>query len=143
MLSLALPSIQMPKSLSDDQSLPLDAVVKQEINQDEISLQQEQDFRPPPAEVRTSVKPTSSPLSKRESSESSITTPSTKSQRSGPQLISDLPLAEEEAKATFTEIPDNHYQYSTLGRSREALEGMTCDCQYEPGQSGISDRYSM
>ena len=35
----------------------------------------------------------------------------------------------------FVEIPSNHYQYGTLGRSREALESMTCDCQYDPGQS--------
>ena len=51
------------------------------------------------------------------------------------QLIGHLPRAEEEAMATFIEIPDNHYQYSTLGKSREALESMTCDCQYEHGQS--------
>ncbi|KAF9784792.1 hypothetical protein BJ322DRAFT_1006948 [Thelephora terrestris] len=51
----------------------------------------------------------------------------------GPQLIGHLPKAEEKAKATFTEIPENIYQYSTLGRSREALESMMCDCQYEHG----------
>ncbi len=50
------------------------------------------------------------------------------------QLIGHLPRAEEEALTTFTEIPDNHYQYGTLGKSREALESMTCDCQYEHGQ---------
>ncbi|KZT23009.1 SET domain-containing protein [Neolentinus lepideus HHB14362 ss-1] len=55
----------------------------------------------------------------------------------GPQLIGYLPRAEEEARATFEEIPDNHYQYNTLGRSREALESMTCDCQYE---HGVDDR---
>ncbi|KAI8990416.1 hypothetical protein BD414DRAFT_483561 [Trametes punicea] len=49
------------------------------------------------------------------------------------QLIGHLPRAEEEAMKTFIEIPENHYQYSTLGRSREALESMTCDCQYEHG----------
>ncbi|KAI1789708.1 hypothetical protein LXA43DRAFT_892413 [Ganoderma leucocontextum] len=49
------------------------------------------------------------------------------------QLIGHLPRAEEEALTTFTEIPDNHYQYGTLGKSREALESMTCDCQYEHG----------
>ncbi|RPD63290.1 hypothetical protein L226DRAFT_533149 [Lentinus tigrinus ALCF2SS1-7] len=49
------------------------------------------------------------------------------------QLIGHLPRAEEDAMKTFTEIPGNAYQYNTLGRSREALESMTCDCQYEPG----------
>ncbi|KAH9852920.1 hypothetical protein C2E23DRAFT_824133 [Lenzites betulinus] len=49
------------------------------------------------------------------------------------QLIGDLPRAEEEAMKTFVELPDNHYQYSTLGKSRESFEGMLCDCQYEHG----------
>ncbi|OSD00004.1 hypothetical protein PYCCODRAFT_1437753 [Trametes coccinea BRFM310] len=49
------------------------------------------------------------------------------------QLIGHLPRAEEDAMKTFTEIPENHYQYGTLGKSREALESMTCDCQYEHG----------
>ena len=51
-----------------------------------------------------------------------------------PQLIGHLPRAEEAAMKTFVEIPENHYQYGTLGRSREALESMSCDCQYEHGQ---------
>ena len=51
----------------------------------------------------------------------------------GPQLIGHLPKAEEAARATFVEVPQNIYQYSTLGRSREALESMMCDCQYEHG----------
>jgi hypothetical protein len=37
---------------------------------------------------------------------------------------------------TFLEIQENHYQYSTLGRSREALESMTCECP--PSGSGES-----
>jgi [histone H3]-lysine36 N-trimethyltransferase len=60
--------------------------------------------------------------------------PDVKPVRKGPQLIGDLPRAEEEALRTFIELPSNHYQYGTLGRSREALESMTCDCQYEHGQ---------
>lgn len=70
-------------------------------------------------------------------SEESVTPPlvgDTKPVRKGPQLIGDLPCAEEEALRTFTEIPGNQYQYGTLGRSREALESMTCECQYEHGQ---------
>ncbi|KAF9468312.1 hypothetical protein BDZ94DRAFT_1154403 [Collybia nuda] len=60
-------------------------------------------------------------------------TTSKKGQASSPQLIGDLPIARDEALATFTEIPENNYQYKTLGRSREALESMTCDCSYEHG----------
>jgi len=56
-----------------------------------------------------------------------------------PQLIGHLPLAEGDARRTFEEIPDNHYQYGTLGRSREALESMTCDCQYEHGVDDPGD----
>ncbi|KXN83993.1 Histone-lysine N-methyltransferase, H3 lysine-36 specific [Leucoagaricus sp. SymC.cos] len=52
---------------------------------------------------------------------------------SAPQLIGDLPVARQEALKSFDEIPDNNYQYKTLGRSRELLESMTCDCTYEHG----------
>jgi hypothetical protein len=48
--------------------------------------------------------------------------------KKGPQLIGELPIAREEAMKTFIEIQENQYQYSTLGRSREALESMTCEC---------------
>ena len=50
------------------------------------------------------------------------------------QLIGDLPVARQEALASFNEIVENSNQHKTLGRSREALESMTCDCVYEPGQ---------
>ncbi|CAL1698157.1 unnamed protein product [Somion occarium] len=68
-----------------------------------------------------------------ESSRKSSTPPvSTKTKKkSEPQLIGDLPRAEEGALSTFVEIPENHYQYNTLGRSRDAQDIMTCDCQYE------------
>ncbi|KAJ7057984.1 histone methyltransferase, partial [Mycena amicta] len=46
------------------------------------------------------------------------------------QLIGDLPLARKAALATFTEIQANTYQNKSLGRSREALEGMSCECAY-------------
>lgn len=59
--------------------------------------------------------------------------PSGKS-KPGPKLIGDLPRAEEAAMKTFEALEDNHYQYSTLGRSREVLEGMACDCQFVPGE---------
>lgn len=63
---------------------------------------------------------------------------SKKPKKPEPQLIGDLPRAEEAALKSFVEIEGNHYQYGTLGRSREALESMTCDCQYEHGQSPFS-----
>ena len=54
-------------------------------------------------------------------------------EKKGPQLIGHLPRAERDAMKTFTQLPDNFYQYQTLGRSREALESMTCDCSFTPG----------
>ena len=33
----------------------------------------------------------------------------------------------------FAELGDNVYQYKTLGLSRQAEEGFTCDCVYESG----------
>jgi histone-lysine N-methyltransferase SETD2 len=68
-----------------------------------------------------------------EESVTSPVAPDAKPIRKGPQLIGDLPCAEAEAQRTFMELPGNQYQYGTLGRSREALESMTCDCQYEHG----------
>ncbi|CCM05915.1 uncharacterized protein FIBRA_08153 [Fibroporia radiculosa] len=59
--------------------------------------------------------------------------------KSEPQLIRHLPRAEPQALLTFEEIPQNHYQYGTLGRSRESLESMTCDCQYDPGMDDPDD----
>ncbi|KAG5339887.1 hypothetical protein C0989_003105 [Termitomyces sp. Mn162] len=53
------------------------------------------------------------------------------------QLIGDLPIAREAALATFNEIEANSYQYKTLGRSREALESMTCDCIFNPVQTEL------
>lgn len=68
--------------------------------------------------------------------------PKAKKVKFEPQLIGDLPRAEEAAMKTFVEIRDNHYQYGTLGRSREALESMTCDCQYEHGQYSFNFFFS-
>jgi [histone H3]-lysine36 N-trimethyltransferase len=87
-------------------------------------------FPPPKLEASASPKDSESPAS---------STPPVPGKRKpkptpiGPQLIPDLHRAEEAAFATFTEINENHYQYGTLGRSREALESMICDCQYEHG----------
>lgn len=60
-------------------------------------------------------------------------------QKSEPQLIGHLPRAEAAAMLTFTQLEANHYQYGTLGRSREALESMTCECQYEHGVDDPDD----
>ncbi|KAF8549008.1 hypothetical protein OG21DRAFT_1500664 [Imleria badia] len=98
------------------------------------------DVKPPPETPSVKTEPSPPPLIKREKSESSTPAPANgRPRRAGPQLIGDLPLAEEAARATFTELPANHYQYNTLGRSREALESMTCDCVYEHGVDDPSD----
>ncbi|KAF9526023.1 hypothetical protein CPB83DRAFT_771030 [Crepidotus variabilis] len=55
------------------------------------------------------------------------------------QLIAELPIAREEALASFHEIRDNNYQFKTLGRSREVLESMSCDCTYEHGVDSEDD----
>lgn len=113
----------MSKSCSKSKSPPVD--IKPKLEED-IKLE-ESLF--PPVDTKSS-KPEPSPPLKRESSESAV---NVKPKPTGPQLIGDLPRAEAAAHATFVEIPDNHYQYGTLGRSREEGESMTCDCQYEHG----------
>ncbi|KAF7793530.1 hypothetical protein EIP86_004644 [Pleurotus ostreatoroseus] len=91
------------------------------------------------------VKPSPSPDGDRSDHDHSPTPIHTDSKPKGkkakyePLLIGDLPRAEENAMKTFIEIRENHYQYSTLGRSREALESMTCDCQYEHGADDPED----
>ncbi|KAH7882045.1 hypothetical protein F5I97DRAFT_1817718 [Phlebopus sp. FC_14] len=120
-----------PPTHSQSPSAPL-------IKQEDIKPE-EQDVQLPPEIPSVFIKPEPSPPPKRESSESSTPAPNTKPKRTGPQLIGDLPLAEEVARATFVEIAENHYQYGTLGRSREALESMTCECQYEHGVDNPSD----
>jgi hypothetical protein len=76
------------------------------------------------------------PEDSKSKSSSPATTPSqdVKPSPKGPRLIGHLPRAEAEALRTFVQIFDNRYFNNSLGRSREALESMTCDCVYEPGQ---------
>lgn len=119
----------MSKSCSKSKSPPVD--IKPKLEED-IKLE-ESLF--PPIDTKPS-KPEPSPPLKRESSEYAT---NAKPKPIGPQLIGDLPRAEAAAHATFVEIPDNHYQYGTLGRSREEGESMTCDCQYEHGVDDPSD----
>jgi histone-lysine N-methyltransferase SETD2 len=54
------------------------------------------------------------------------------------QLIGDLPVARTDAGTTFNEIPENNYQNKSIGLSREAMEGMTCECIYRRGSSASS-----
>ncbi|KAF9553862.1 SET domain-containing protein [Agrocybe pediades] len=72
------------------------------------------------AECSTSKSPTPPPPT--------TTKASKKAPKAPVQLIADLPIARDEAVKTFREIADNNYQYKSLGRSREILESMTCDC---------------
>ncbi|KAL1701032.1 hypothetical protein EV121DRAFT_282934 [Schizophyllum commune] len=57
-----------------------------------------------------------------------------------PQFIGHLPVAREDALRTFRQIPENWYQYAKLGKSREAMEGSTCDCEYEEGEHAALGR---
>lgn len=81
-----------------------------------------EDFVPIKSEPSTSTSSSTSPKP-----ESTPPAPK-KPLKKGRQLIGNLPIAREEATRTFIEIQENQYQYSTLGRSREALESMTCEC---------------
>ncbi|KAI0759666.1 hypothetical protein BC629DRAFT_1295328 [Irpex lacteus] len=91
----------------------------------------------------TDVKPSLSP-SPEDTPRTSATPPVVskskgKTAKFEPQLIGDLPRAEEAAMRTFVELQENAYQYGTLGRSREGGESMTCDCQYEHGVDDPDD----
>lgn len=123
-----------------DEPLP----VKLEDTPEETGLKEEEEVIDTAMEASSSrsvsadVKP--SPSSSPKDTPRTSTTPPAgpkakgKATSSEAQLIGHLPRAEEAAMRTFIEIPENHYQYGTLGRSREAGESMTCDCQYEHGQ---------
>lgn len=124
--SPSIPPVLTRGTQQDDEHVLVDRLPK---------LEDFDDVRPPPETPSVKTEPSPPPLPKREKSESSTPAPANgKPKRAAPQLIGGLPLAEEQARATFIELPANHYQYSTLGRSREALESMTCECVYEHGQ---------
>ncbi|KIK92193.1 hypothetical protein PAXRUDRAFT_830188 [Paxillus rubicundulus Ve08.2h10] len=134
----------MPKSRSQSQSLSMPAHATQEIKQEQEQTPEDlkptpedlEDAQVPPETPSVTTEPSPPPQQRRETSESSTSTPlpaNVKPKRPGPQLVGDLPRAEEAARATFIELSGNHYQYGTLGRSREALESMTCDCVYDHG----------
>jgi hypothetical protein len=127
---LTLSSTYTPTTMSKSRSKSKSPIVDIKPKLEEDIKLEESLF--PPIDTKPS-KPEPSPPLKRESSESAA---NVKPKPTGPQLIGDLPRAEAAAHATFVQIPDNHYQYGTLGRSREEGESMTCDCQYEHGWSG-------
>ncbi|KAK0200857.1 hypothetical protein DFS33DRAFT_1265721 [Desarmillaria ectypa] len=95
----------------------------------------------PPMSASTSATPPpdSATSSKMSTPPPSSTPKSKKPPPSAPQLIGHLPVARDEALSSFTEMADNWYQYKSLGRSRELLESMTCDCTYEHGEDSPED----
>jgi hypothetical protein len=101
---------------------PSDDVKMDQVPRDIKRSPNAKDFIPIKSEPSTSTSSSTSP--KPESTPPAQRKPLKK----GPQLIENLPVAREEAMRTFIEIQENQYQYSTLGRSREALESMTCEC---------------
>ncbi|KAF9228124.1 hypothetical protein BS17DRAFT_745368 [Gyrodon lividus] len=134
----------MAKSRSHSQSLLIPPSPTQDIKQEQEQALEDlepkpedfEDVQVPPETPSVKAEPSPPPQLKRETSESSTSAPplaNVKPKRTGPQLIGELPRAEKAARETFTELSGNHYQYNTLGRSREALESMTCDCVYDHG----------
>lgn len=126
----------------------LDAGGREELRPSSSDLSQTTPFTPSAPSMSTSLSNSpfepqtpsaSTPLTDTPQTSEFTSKPSTfkskkSSKRSEAQLIGGLPVAREAALETFVQILDNHYQYGTLGRSREALEGMTCDCSYAHGQ---------
>ncbi|KAL9931781.1 hypothetical protein V8E36_009331 [Tilletia maclaganii] len=50
-----------------------------------------------------------------------------------PQIVTEWPLAEKEAMASFKELSGNTYQSKSIGRSRGKEEGIVCECTYRYG----------
>lgn len=130
--------------LFEDNSVVVEEVLREAKNED-VSMREEEidsalpdDYPPSPSsspDEQLSLSPEGGD-SRRTSTTPPVGSKSkSKSGKKEPQLIGYLPRAEPAALKTFIEIPENHYQYQSLGRSREAGESMTCDCQYEHGQS--------
>lgn len=63
----------------------------------------------------------------------------TQPEPSAPILIQDLPVAEDDALQTFTELKENDFLAKKLGRSNQQEEMMVCDCTFDDGKSR-SDR---
>ncbi|KDN39839.1 SET domain-containing protein [Tilletiaria anomala UBC 951] len=57
---------------------------------------------------------------------------------SGAQLVTHLPKVDEEALETFREVESNVYFSNKIGRSKGQMDGMVCDCVFNPKQlSGL------
>lgn len=52
-----------------------------------------------------------------------------------PMMVDDLPVAWDEAHATFTALDKCVYETKGLGLSREQDDMMVCDCVYEKRES--------
>ncbi len=50
-----------------------------------------------------------------------------------PQIVFHLPEAHDEAVKTYTDVTSNVYRSGKLGRSKGQMDGMQCDCHYDPG----------
>lgn len=115
------------------------------MRRDEIHSDLRDDYPPSPSsspDEKTSLSPEGGDSRRTSTTPPAGSKSKSKPAKKEPQLIGHLPRAEDNAHKTFVEIPENHYQYQSLGRSREAGESMTCDCQYEHGQFGAVMLYS-
>jgi hypothetical protein len=57
-----------------------------------------------------------------------------------PMMVDDLPVAWDEAHATFTALDKCVYETKGLGLSREQDDMMVCDCVYDKRESNQLDR---
>jgi histone-lysine N-methyltransferase SETD2 len=57
--------------------------------------------------------------------------------KKGPALIPELPLAWDEALASFDSLERCVYERKDLGLSREQDDMMVCDCSYDPGECAV------
>lgn len=55
-----------------------------------------------------------------------------------PQLINDLPRADDEALSTFVRLDENWYANRHIGRGKGHEQGLVCECNYRPGRDDLS-----
>jgi hypothetical protein len=84
----------------------------------------------PPRSPSTSPGPSRSPLNGRQSSRKKAAAMEHK-----PMMVDDLPVAWDEAHATFTALDKCVYETKGLGLSREQDDMMVCDCVYDKRES--------
>ncbi|KAF8630263.1 hypothetical protein AX17_005449 [Amanita inopinata Kibby_2008] len=140
--SFSAPSLSTPSTTAMDVDLKVEPHMSPSQSPTLADVSDEK-VKSPPTPSRTSARTngtkfeTPSPLPPLQ-----FTQPSSNLRKSSsvvPRLMSDLPVARAEALSTFNEISENNYQYKTLGRYKELLESMTCDCTYEHGTSNPKD----